>query len=117
DRVQSRGDETRRDPDARAEPAAHDDVPDEGHGRTRTRDADAETQFSFVEQPAVPAIRGQVAVLVRETRVACCLGVERAVMPQHVPGTTSSTTEVFGTVRVVRGVFGGVMIPVDLRPL
>ena len=52
-----------------------------------------------------------------ETWVAGGLGVERAVMPQHVPGTTSSATEVFGTVRVVRSVFGGVMIPVDLRPL
>jgi hypothetical protein len=67
--VQSRGDQTGCDPDAHADPSAHERVADQPHRGTRDRDADEHSDFSVVEEPAVPAIRGEVAVLLCEVRV------------------------------------------------
>src|SRR5262252_4228306 len=88
--------------DGDAEPSALDGVSDERHARAQHGDADCEAEFAVVEEPAVPTIGCEVAILVGEPLVVCRSGVEGPVVEQDITGTTPAASEVEWAVRVVR---------------
>src|SRR5262249_34385733 len=68
--------------DGDAEPSTLDGVSDERHARAQHGDTDRKADFAMVEEPAVPTIGCEVAILVDEPFVARRSGVERPVVEQ-----------------------------------
>ena len=69
--MESRREETGCCADGGAEPSAGDGVSDERHARAQHGDADCKADFAVVEEPAVPTIGCEIAILVGASRLLC----------------------------------------------